>query len=241
MLEFHELAAQLNLDPLRPGTKRFIDDGVKKGKYVVVPHPELPDEVMYLKKKWSKIFEHQRERSQHLNQKRGASLEDVKSFRSLTGTPLMETLYGKGAAGLPIAGSGKRALPDKEQDDDDEDDDDDSDGQQSTVSKKDHAKAKKEISATMGKIQTAIATARGGLSKIKSNSSSSKRNILEAVQMELQSILTKLEEARTEAEDFLAQPPSAKKLEKAFKTVHADVATATDLVNTVEACVKNRS
>ena len=236
MLEFHELAALLNLDPLRPATKRFIDDGVKKGKYMVVPHPELPDEVMYLKKKWSKIFEHQRERSQHLDQKRGASLEEVKSFRSLTGTPLMETLSGNGAKG---PGSGKRPLP--EQANDDEDDGDDSDGQQSTVSKKDHAKAKKETSATMGKIQTAIAAARGGLNKTKSNSSSSKKNILEAVQMELQSILTKLEVARTDAEDFLAQPPSAKKLAVAFKSVHADIAAATDLVNTVEACVKNSS
>ena len=42
MYEYNELCVKLGLKPLKASSKKFVADGVKKGKYEQFPNPEVP-------------------------------------------------------------------------------------------------------------------------------------------------------------------------------------------------------
>ncbi len=239
LLEFHELAATLNLNPLRPSTVKFIEDGVKKGKYIKVPHPELPDETLYLKQKFSQISDHERVRQQSLQQSVDAKPEDVKGFRRLVATPLFQTLSSSSSGGG--GGGGKKikhAEAESEEPDEQDTEEDDDDDNKSTMSKKDSAKSKKSIASYMQKVQTAIATLRGANAQMKTNKSDRQKSIIEVLRADAETTLARLETKRSEFEDMMAKPPNPKRVEATFKSMAEDFNATTMIATTVSTVMK---
>ena len=238
MLEFEELAASLNLPPRKQSTVKFIEDGVRMGKYEKVEHPEVAGLTMYIKKSWSKEQTMSRARKQTLDESKDADKDVVKRFRNTVATPLLRLMTAKPPHGkienkknatfMLDDKKGDEAAEEQEAEEGEDEELTDDDGTQSQLGDKDTKKAIKQASTFVGKLSTSIASLSAADQKVP------KKKMTESFKTSLQEHMAELHGVKAGFEDVIANPGSAFKVsgmaleaDRVLKEVPGFIATAT--------------
>ena len=108
VFEFHQLCNQLALNPLKQASRRFVEKGVAAGKYNKFPNPDVQGEYLYTLKKFSKMQQMERSRSQVLEQSKEATKSDAKNFKQLVSKPLMASIMSSSAPKQGGGNGGKK-------------------------------------------------------------------------------------------------------------------------------------
>ena len=156
---------------MKKHSEQFVAEGVSKGKYEKVEHPDIPGEVLYTIRAFKQEQCMSRTRKQSLREEKIADESLVKQFRSVTAKPLLQ-LAGPGSSsssGDQAPGEDKGTkrrkveeveLPEgqqeaEEQEEEQEAEEEHTDGD-SVITDKDSKKLSAKASSTMSAVQKAL-------------------------------------------------------------------------------------